>query len=349
MRILRRAPRPSATWRHVPDGVRFRADLSRYSTNGFGSNQRTPWARVPVGGGRYRLCRTQWPHEAGLAIQAQSSRSGTGLLATVWCWREPADYCAPLRVTCAPSALLLRRRSPSSPRVLHHRVDQPSDSASPTMVRLADPAGVAVPADSGHPRRVRYRGHPVDHRQIVVGLAETIRTTDHRWRCPAARTCLDSGAGRLDPVRTRPPACSTSPSGTSSDSFFTTTHYAVAYLALGAVLVHLAVKLPVIRQGWADRSTTRPPKAQSVRTGVPFCVAPGWQSESPRWQRSDRRCRCCAAYRCSPLDPAKGRRVFRSTAVRVAAGVLRPSPTRLTIGSQWSMDNHRAALSQWLN
>ncbi|MUL74917.1 molybdopterin-dependent oxidoreductase [Mycolicibacterium sp. CBMA 226] len=30
--------------------------------------------------------------------------------------------------------------------------------------------------------------------------------------------------------------------------FFTTTHYAVAYLAAGAVLVHIAVKLPVIRQ-----------------------------------------------------------------------------------------------------
>lgn len=34
--------------------------------------------------------------------------------------------------------------------------------------------------------------------------------------------------------------------------FFTTTHYAVAYLAAGAVLVHLAVKLPVIRRALGE-------------------------------------------------------------------------------------------------
>jgi DMSO/TMAO reductase YedYZ molybdopterin-dependent catalytic subunit len=34
--------------------------------------------------------------------------------------------------------------------------------------------------------------------------------------------------------------------------FFTTNHYAVAYLALGAVLVHLAVKLPVIRRALGE-------------------------------------------------------------------------------------------------
>ncbi len=34
--------------------------------------------------------------------------------------------------------------------------------------------------------------------------------------------------------------------------FFTTSHYAVAYLAAGAVLVHVAVKLPVIRRALGD-------------------------------------------------------------------------------------------------
>ncbi|MHA3024205.1 molybdopterin-dependent oxidoreductase [Mycobacterium sp. BMJ-28] len=34
--------------------------------------------------------------------------------------------------------------------------------------------------------------------------------------------------------------------------FFTTAHYAVAYLAIGAVLVHLAVKLPVIRRALGE-------------------------------------------------------------------------------------------------
>lgn len=48
--------------------------------------------------------------------------------------------------------------------------------------------------------------------------------------------------------------------------FFTTSHYAVAYLAAGAVLVHLAVKLPVIRRALGEPLESAPAEAATGPT-----------------------------------------------------------------------------------
>jgi DMSO/TMAO reductase YedYZ molybdopterin-dependent catalytic subunit len=40
--------------------------------------------------------------------------------------------------------------------------------------------------------------------------------------------------------------------------YFPTVHYAIAWIAIGSILVHVAVKLPVIRAGLGERPTTRP-------------------------------------------------------------------------------------------
>ncbi|MFE3796640.1 molybdopterin-dependent oxidoreductase [Nocardia tengchongensis] len=51
--------------------------------------------------------------------------------------------------------------------------------------------------------------------------------------------------------------------------FFTTTHHAMAYVAFGAVVVHLAVKLPVVRQALARPVDDPEPDAGSAPESVP--------------------------------------------------------------------------------
>ncbi|KZM70300.1 molybdopterin-dependent oxidoreductase [Nocardia terpenica] len=48
--------------------------------------------------------------------------------------------------------------------------------------------------------------------------------------------------------------------------FFTTTHYAMAYVAIGAVAVHLAVKLPVIRAALSRPLSEREPEQDGSRS-----------------------------------------------------------------------------------
>src|SRR5207248_3111460 len=54
--------------------------------------------------------------------------------------------------------------------------------------------------------------------------------------------------------------------------FFTTAHYWTAWLAIGALLLHIAVQLPVIRRGLADR-TPPPPTGGLTRRGLLATVA----------------------------------------------------------------------------
>ncbi|MFE3759968.1 molybdopterin-dependent oxidoreductase [Nocardia tengchongensis] len=51
--------------------------------------------------------------------------------------------------------------------------------------------------------------------------------------------------------------------------FFTTTHHAMAYVAFGAVVVHLAVKLPVVRQALSRPVDDPEPAAGSAPESVP--------------------------------------------------------------------------------
>ncbi|WP_369640386.1 molybdopterin-dependent oxidoreductase [Nocardia sp. JMUB6875] len=50
--------------------------------------------------------------------------------------------------------------------------------------------------------------------------------------------------------------------------FFTTTHHAMAYVAFGAVVVHLAVKLPVVRQALSRPVSEEPELEGQARAGV---------------------------------------------------------------------------------
>jgi len=61
--------------------------------------------------------------------------------------------------------------------------------------------------------------------------------------------------------------------------FFTTSHYAMSYVAAGAVIVHIGVKLPVIRRALGSRSTISP-HSSGRRVGQ-CCGAPGWPWPSP--------------------------------------------------------------------
>ncbi|MFW0787190.1 molybdopterin-dependent oxidoreductase [Gordonia sp. CPCC 206044] len=50
--------------------------------------------------------------------------------------------------------------------------------------------------------------------------------------------------------------------------FFTTTHHAMAYIAVGALLVHVAVKLPVIREAIGEQPAAAAPPARPEDRGV---------------------------------------------------------------------------------
>ena len=75
----------------------------------------------------------------------------------------------------------------------------------------------------------------------------------------------------------------TSPSGTRGRFCFRTTHYALAWVAIGALLVHIAVKLPVIRDALTadiddtthDRPTATGRAADAPRPAAPGCAAAG--------------------------------------------------------------------------
>ena len=56
--------------------------------------------------------------------------------------------------------------------------------------------------------------------------------------------------------------------------FFTTSHYAMAYVAAGAVIVHIAVKLPVIRRALGEPLDDVATGGPSGRRGGRCCAAP---------------------------------------------------------------------------
>ncbi len=100
---------------------------------------------------------------------------------------------------------------------------------------------------------------------------------------------------------------------------FRSTHYAVAWIAIGALVVHIAVKLPIIRAAYAEPLPEPPATEEPARRGpaaapscAPLC--------SRRLLRSSRqpgtRCRSCARSRSSRCGPEKVPRESRSTGPR---------------------------------
>ena len=177
--------------------------------------------------------------------------------------------------------------------VLRHRTDQSLHPAPAAVVLLAHPAGVAVPAHAGPARHLGHRGDPAARRQAVVGVAQAVRAAADRRAGPAAGTRLDPGAGGVDDV---------------SAVHRADEHRAVVRVQVllhhkslrdglcrrGAVLVHIAVKLPVIRRALGEPVDDRA-GALAGRRGARCCAAPGWPSAWPPSSPRARRCRCCAA------------------------------------------------------
>ena len=71
--------------------------------------------------------------------------------------------------------------------------------------------------------------------------------------------------------------------------FFTTAHYWTAWLAIGALLLHIAVQLPAIRRGLADRASE--PATQGLsRRGLLRSTEAGWVAiATPEDMRADPR------------------------------------------------------------
>ncbi len=100
---------------------------------------------------------------------------------------------------------------------------------------------------------------------------------------------------------------------------FRSTHYAVAWIAIGSLVVHIAVKLPIIRRAYAEplpepaRATTAP---RSARHDGPSCARQWSPRESRCSPRPATRCPGCARSPCSPCGRARARRASRSTGRR---------------------------------
>lgn len=107
---------------------------------------------------------------------------------------------------------------------------------------------------------------------------------------------------------------------------FRLTHYAVGWIAIGSLIVHIAVKLPIIRSvfgadidsGVADRENVAPTTDGLTRRVS--CVRRGWRPVSPCWRAPARRCPCCARSRSSACVRVTARAVCRSTSRRRPRG-----------------------------
>ena len=146
-----------------------------------------------------------------------------------------------------------------------------------------------------------------------------------RWSCT-------SSSGSPSRCSSRPRSSSwprvwpTPRSGTRGRSRFRATHYAVAWIAIGALVVHVAVKLPVIRRALA-RVGCRRLTARRRHAQVAAPARPGWRPVWPCWPPLAAPCRCCAGSRCSGCGPATGPPACRSTSPR-APRASAPATTR---------------------
>ena len=97
----------------------------------------------------------------------------------------------------------------------------------------------------------------------------------------------------------------------------------MAWVAIGALLVHIAVKLPIIRGALSSRRRRhrRRPADRRPSPGADLAPRPaaddvGGRRRGGRWPSRAAPCRCCATSRSSPSAPATGRRASRSTSPR---------------------------------
>ena len=103
---------------------------------------------------------------------------------------------------------------------------------------------------------------------------------------------------------------------------FRRTHYAMAWVAIGALVVHIAVKLPIIRGALAadveDTTYDRPAATRAGALSRRGLLRATWAATGSRGagRRPATRCRCCARCPSSPSARARVRRGCRSTSRR---------------------------------
>ena len=117
--------------------------------------------------------------------------------------------------------------------------------------------------------------------------------------------------------------------------FFTTSHYAMSYVAAGAVLVHIAVKLPIIRRALGEPLDDIP-TGELGRADPADGVARHLAGRRDRHggDRRVRPSRCCARCRCWRRVPGQGPQGVPVNRSAWAAGVLRSARSpdyRLTV------------------
>ena len=190
---------------------------------------------------------------------------------------------------------------------------------------------LGLPGDPGTARDRRLRLRPAAAGEALVGVPAAVRPAAQRSTRCSRCTRLERGSiavlvGRGDlPARHRPGQrgavvpVDRSPSGppTTRSPGWRSVRW----------LVHIAVKLPVIRGALGadvDDTSRRPPDGRRAGGADPSRAAAHHLAGGGGGRAGDRReprCRCCGGSRCSASAPATGPVASRSTSRPRAAGV----------------------------
>ena len=147
------------------------------------------------------------------------------------------------------------------------------------------PARLGLPGHPGPARHRRHRGGPAAAGEAVDGLPQALRA-------PAARRCASSPCTALErgsigvlvaaAIFQLATGLANAAQWYPWHFSFRATHYAVAWVAIGALVVHIAVKLPIIRDAlWLATSTStaarpaRPRRAPASSRAAGCCAPPG--------------------------------------------------------------------------
>ena len=222
------------------------------------------------------------------------------------------------------------------PDLLPDRLDQPLRAASGGLAAAGTPAGVGLPADPGRARHDRPGERPPAAGQALLGVPAVVRQPArprsllHALERASlgllvASSLFEVSTGVLNIAQWYP-----------FRFYFPTAHHAMAWVAMGSLAVHIAVKLPI-----TQRALTRPladgeRTARAVRRRPDRSARGGGSSTASAAPQPASSCsasgrpsgRCATSPSCPPADRASARRGCRSTARRTPRGWARPQSTR---------------------
>ena len=213
--------------------------------------------------------------------------------------------------------------------LLRHRPDQPLRPERLPADPVPDQPVVGLPGHPGPARHHRYGGRAAAAGQALDRLPAALHPPAARRRAGCCSRSLERGsiavlvAGAIFQLAS---GLANSAQWYPWSFSFRTTHYAIAWITIGALVVHIAVKLPIIRGALTsdvedttyDRPTaTRARSALAARAAAHHLAGRrGRRARRPQAARS----RCCARCRSSGSAPATARPASRSTS--------RPRPPR---------------------